>query len=139
MLMNEMLNAAEQLNLLKLIYDNTWRAINQQAGARHSKPKHSVTRSASPSTSAAKHKVKHLKPAKPAIVPVQPLLKPQMQPQAVQTKPKPFNTPTSQPYSSHLLQPANRTSDSKQQNLLSSADPKLLGKVGIATRNTNAH
>lgn len=141
MLMNEMLNAAEQLNLLKLIFDNTWRALIQQAGAGYSKPKRgvsrTVSRTVSRSTSKAKHKTQHHKPAKPVMVPVQPLPKPQIQPQAVLTKPKPFNTPKGQTYSSRPAQPQNRAFDSKSQNAISSADSMQVGRVGIASRNTN--
>ena len=127
MRINEMLTANEQLNLLKLIFDNTWRVLIQQAGAGYSKPKHSVSRTVSRSATGGKRKHKHHKQAKPAMVPVQPLPKPQIQPQTVQTKPKPFNTPKSQPYSSRPVLPQNRTFDSKPQNAISTSDLKQAG------------
>lgn len=138
MLMNEMLNAAEQLNLLKLIYDNTWRAINQQAGTGYSEPKRNVSRTVSRPAAARKHKAKHRKSTKPVTVPVQPLPKAQAQPQVIKTKPKPFNTPKGLSYLQRVAQPANRASDSQSQNSVNSLDLKPMGKVGIATRNTNA-
>ena len=133
MRINEMLTANEQLNLLKLIFDNTWRVLIQQAGAGYNKPKHIVSRS----TSKTKHKTRHHKPAKPAMVPVQSLPKPQIQPQAIQTKPKPFNIPKGQTYSSRPAQPQNRAFGSNSQNAISSADSMQVGRVGIASRNTN--
>ncbi len=133
MRINEMLTANEQLNLLKLIFDNTWRVLIQQAGTGYSKPKRGVSRS----PSKAKHKTRHNKPAKPAMVPVQPLPKPQIQPQTIQTKPKPFNTPKGQTYSSRPAQPQNRAFGSNSQNAISSADSMQVGRVGIASRNTN--
>ena len=137
MRINEMLNAAEQLNLLKLIYDNTWRAISQQAGAGLSKPKQTASQHASRPASAKKHKAGHHKPAKPVMVPVQPMPKPQVQPPTVKTKPKPFNTPKGQTYSSRPAHPQNRAFGSNSQNAISSADSKLVGKIGVVQRNTN--
>ena len=134
MRINEMLNAAEQLNLLKLIYDNTWRAISQQAGAGLSKPKQADRRHAAGPASA---KAGHHKPAKPVMVPVQPMPKPQVQPPSVKTKPKPFNTPTGQAYSSRPAQPQNRIFGSNSQNAISGADSTLVGKMGVVQRNTN--
>ena len=127
MLMNEMLNAAEQLNLLKLIYDNTWRAIHQQAGTGYSEPKRNVSRTVSRPASARKHKAKHRKSAKPVTVPVQPLPKAQTQPQVIKTKPKPFNTPKGLSYLQRAAQPANRASDSQSQHALSTSDSKQVG------------
>lgn len=137
MRINEMLTANEQLNLLKLIFDNAWRVLIQQAGAGYSKPKRGVSRTVSRSTSKAKHKTQHHKPAKPVMVPVQPLPKPQIQPQALQTKPKPFNTPKGQTYSSRPAQTQNRAFGSNSQNAISSADSTQVGRVGVASRNTN--
>ena len=137
MRINEMLNAAEQLNLLKLIYDNTWRAISQQAGAGISKPKRSVSRTVSRSTSKAKHKTRPHKPAKPVMVPVQPLPKPQVQPPTVKTKPKPFNTPKGQAYSSRPAHPQNRAFGSNSQFINNAVDSTLVGKTGVLQRNTN--
>ncbi len=135
MLMNEMLNAQEQLNLLKLIYDNTWVALNQQAKRQAVKHKTTVSHNVSrPAAAAAKRKTKHRAQAKPAAVPVPALPKPQIPLQPVQTKPKPFNTPT---HTSRWPQPPIRASDSKVQNSLSSADSKLVGKTGVVNRNTN--
>lgn len=137
MRINEMLTANEQLNLLKLIFDNTWLAISQQAGAGISKPKRSVSRTVSRSTSKAKHKTRPHKPAKPVMVPVQPMPKPQVQPPTVKTKPQPFNTPKGQAYSSRSAQPQNRNFGSNSQNAISSADSTLVGKTGLVQRNTN--
>ena len=133
MLMNEMLNAQEQLNLLKLIYDNTWAALNQQAKRQAVKHKTTVSHNVS-RPAAAKRKTKHRAQAKPAAVPVPALPKPQIQPAKPAAKPKPFNTPT---HASRWPQPPIRASDSKAQNSLSSADSMLLGKTGVVNRNTN--
>lgn len=132
MLMNEMLNAQEQLNLLKLIYDNTWAALNQQA--KRQAVKHKTTVSHNVSRSAAKRKTKHRAQAKPAAVPVPALPKPQIQPAKPAAKPKPFNTPT---LTSRTLPTAIRVSDSNSQFSNSTADAKTVGKMGVVSRNTN--
>ncbi len=132
-----MLNAAEQLNLLKLIYDNTWRAISQQAGAGLSKPKQALRRHVSGPASAKKHKAGHHKPAKPVMVPVQPVPKPLVQQPTAKTKPKPFNTPSSVPFTSRPAQLQNRVSGSNSQFNNVAADSTLVGKTGVASRNTN--
>lgn len=139
MLMNEMLNAAEQLNLLKLIYDNTWRAINLQAGTEPNRSKHSVARHVPRPSAAGKRKTKHPKPAKPTMVPVQPMSTSKANPQAAKPKPKPFNMPKGLSDPQRLAQPTNRTYDSQSQNSVNSLDPKLVGKVGVASRNTNTN
>ena len=134
MLINEVLNAQEQLNLLKIIYDNTWAALNQQAKRQSVKHKTTVSRTVPRPATVGKRKSKHRAQAKPAAVPVPALPKPQIPPQPAQTKPKPFNTPT---HASRWPQPPNRVSDSKAQNSLSSADSKLVGKTSVVNRNTN--
>ncbi len=133
MLMNEMLNAQEQLNLLKLIYDNTWAALNQQAKRQAVKHKTTVSHNVS-RPAAAKRKTKHRAQAKPATVPVPAVPKPQTPPQPVQTKPKPFNTST---LTSRMLPTAIRVSDSNSQFSNSIADTKTVGKMGVVSRNTN--
>lgn len=133
MLMNEMLNAQEQLNLLKLIYDNTWAALNQQAKRQAVKHKTTVSHNVS-RPAAAKRKTKHRAQAKPATVPVPAVPKPQTPPQPVQTKPKPFNTST---HASRWPQPPIRASDSNSQFFNSTADSKLVGQTGVVNRNTN--
>ena len=133
MLMNEMLNAQEQLNLLKLIYDNTWAALNQQAKRQVVKHKSTVSHNVS-RPAAAKRKTKHRAQAKPAAVPVPALPKPQIQPAKSAAKPKPFNTPT---LTSRMLPTAIRVSDSNSQFSNSTADAKTVGKMGVVSRNTN--
>ena len=137
MLINEVLNAQEQLNLLKIIYDNTWAALNQQAKRQSVKHKATVSHNVPRPATVGKRKAKPHTQAKPAAVPVQPLPKPQTPPQPAQTKPKPFNTPKSQPYSSRPAQTQNRAFGSNSQNAISSADSTQVGRVGIASRNTN--
>ncbi len=133
MLMNEMLNAQEQLNLLKLIYDNTWAALNQQAKRQVVKHKTTVSQNVS-RPAAAKRKTKHRAQAKPAAVPVPALPKPQIQPAKPTAKPKPFNTPT---LTSSMPPTAIRVSDSNSQFSNSIADTKTVGKMGVVSRNTN--
>ncbi len=135
MLINEVLNAQEQLNLLKIIYDNTWAALNQQAKRQAVKHTHKTTVSHNVSRpAAAKRKTKHRAQAKPAAVPVPALPKPQIQPAKPTAKPKPFNTPT---LTSRMLPTAIRVSDSNSQFSNSIADTKTVGKMGVVSRNTN--